>query len=145
MSLFSLCLQHSEVTKPLALAADHYTAYNSHGQCAIYHHLTFSTLWANSAKIFFLFLTRKEVLRLSYFYVITKTCLFKYTENFTTRKWKFEIKKKSDIFHISDQNIECGYSLEQPHWGGSNKYPQSMFWAEISKIMYTPVNPSFTI
>ena len=46
---------------------------------------------------------------------------------------------------MSAQNIDCGYSLEQPHWGGSNKYPQSMFWAEIRKIMYTPVNPSFTI
>ena len=30
-------------------------------------------------------------------------------------------------------------------WGGSNEYPQSMFWAEIRKIMYTPVNHSFTI
>ena len=25
--------------------------------------------------------------------------------------------------------------------GSSNEYPQSMFWAEISKIMYTPVTP----
>ena len=54
-------------------------------------------------------------------------------------------KKKSDIFHISAQNIDCGYSLEPPHRGGSNEYPQSMFWAEITKIMYAPVNPSFTI
>ena len=38
---------------------------------------------------------------------ITKTCLFKYTENFTTKKWKFA-DKKSDIFHISAQNIDCG-------------------------------------
>ena len=53
--------------------------------------------------------------------------------------------KNSDIFHISAQNIDCGYSLEPPRWGGSNEYPQSMFWAEIRKIMYTPVNPSFTI
>ena len=31
-----------------------------------------------------------------------------YTENFTTQKWKFsDKKKKSDIFHISAQNIEC--------------------------------------
>ena len=30
------------------------------------------------------------------------------------------------------------------HRGGSNEYPQSMFWAEIRKIMYTPVNSSFT-
>ena len=53
--------------------------------------------------------------------------------------------KKSDIFHISALNIDCMYSLEPPHRGGSNEYPQSMFWAEIRKLMYTPVNPSFTI
>ena len=35
--------------------------------------------------------------------------------------------KNSDIFHISAQNIDCGYSLEPPQRGGSNKYPQSMF------------------
>ena len=53
--------------------------------------------------------------------------------------------KNCDSFLISAQNIDCGYSLEPPRWGGSNEYPQSMFWAEIRKIMYTPVNPSFTI
>ena len=37
------------------------------------------------------------------------------------------------IFVISAQNIDCGYSLEPPHRGGSNEYPQSMFWAEIWK------------
>ena len=42
--------------------------------------------------------------------------------------------KNSDIFQISAQNTE-------PPWrGSSNKYPQSMFWAEKRKIMYTPVN-----
>ena len=56
----------------------------------------------------------------------------------------FQIKN-SDIFHISAQNTDCGYSLEPPRRGGSNGYPQSMFWVEIRKIMYTPVNPSFTI
>ena len=34
------------------------------------------------------------------------------------------------IFLISAQNIDCGYSLEPPRRGGSNEYPQSMFWAE---------------
>ena len=53
--------------------------------------------------------------------------------------------KNSKIFHISTQNIDCGYSLESPRRGGSNEYPQFKFWAEIWKIMYTPVNPSFTI
>ena len=38
------------------------------------------------------------------------------------------------IFLISAQNIDCGYSLEPPQWGGSNDYPQSMFWVEIWKI-----------
>ena len=36
-------------------------------------------------------------------------------------------RKKSDIFHISAQNIDCGYSLEPPWRSGSNEYPQSMF------------------
>ena len=59
-------------------------------------------------------------------YNITKTRLFKYIENFTTRKREnFQIKN-SDIFHISAQNIDCGYSLEPPRRGGSNEYPQSM-------------------
>ena len=75
---------------------------------------------------------------------IMKTRLLKYIENFTTKNWKFS-DKNSDIFHISAQNIDCGNSLEPPRWGGSNEYPQSMFWAELRKIMYTPVNPSFTI
>ena len=56
----------------------------------------------------------------------------------------FQIKN-SDNFHISAQNIDCGYSLEPPRRGGSNEYPQSMFLSRNKKIMYTPVNPSFTI
>ena len=76
---------------------------------------------------------------------ITKTRLFKYIENFTTKKKEnFQIKT-SDIFHIPVQNIYCGYSLEPPWWGGSNEYPQSRFWAEIRKIMYTPVNQFYYI
>ena len=38
----------------------------------------------------------------------------------------FQIKN-SDIFHVSAQNRDCEYSLELPHRGGSNEYPQSMF------------------
>ena len=34
--------------------------------------------------------------------------------------------KISDIFHISAQNIYCGYSLEPLLRDGSNEYPQSM-------------------
>ena len=59
-------------------------------------------------------------------------------KNLQPKKENFQIKN-SDIFHISAQNIDCGYSLEPPRRGGSNKYPQSMFLAEIRKVMYTPV------
>ena len=41
---------------------------------------------------------------------ITKTRLFKYIKNFTTKNENFQMKN-SDIFHISAQNINCGYSL----------------------------------
>ena len=34
----------------------------------------------------------------------------------------FQIKN-SDFFHVSAQNIDCGYSLEPPRRGGSNEYP----------------------
>ena len=45
---------------------------------------------------------------------VTKTGLFKYTENFTTKNCEnFQIKN-SDIFHISAQNIDCGCWLEPP-------------------------------
>ena len=67
---------------------------------------------------------------------------FKYIEIFTTKSKRI---KNSDMVHISSQNIDCGYSLEPPWRGGSNSYPQSMFFSKIRKIMYIPVNPSFTI
>ena len=67
-----------------------------------------------------------------------------YWKFYNQKRENFQIKK-SDIFHISAQNIDYGYSLEPPRRGGSNEYPQSLFWAEIRKIKYTPVNPSFTI
>ena len=31
---------------------------------------------------------------------------------------------------IFAQNIDCGYTLEPPQGGGSNEYPQSMFWSK---------------
>ena len=49
--------------------------------------------------------------------LITKTCLFKYTEKFTTKKWKF------DILHISVQTIDCG----------TLRTHNLCFWAEIRK------------
>ena len=67
-----------------------------------------------------------------HFLAITKTSLY----NFEPIKPHFYIVKLGFtgvyiIFLISAQNIDCGYSLEPPHRGGSNEYPQSMFCAEI--------------
>ena len=53
--------------------------------------------------------------------------------------------KKFDIFLIFAQNTDCGYKLEPPRRGGSNEYPQSMFWSKNKKNRYTPAYPSFTI
>ena len=58
-----------------------------------------------------------------------KSCGFK-NENF---HWK-----NFDIFLIFAQNIDCGYTLEPPRRGGSNEYPQSMFWSKNKKNRYTP-------
>ena len=69
--------------------------------------------------------------------VITKTRLFKCIENFTTKNWQFFQIKNSDIFHISAQNIDCGYSLEPPRRG---EYPQSMFFSKNNKNNVYPCN-----
>ena len=67
-----------------------------------------------------------------------------YRKHLTPKIENFQIKN-ANMFLISAQNIDCGYSLEPPRRGGSNEYPQSMFLSRNKKIMYTPVNPSFTI
>ena len=73
---------------------------------------------------------------------ITKTRLFKYIENFTTKNWKFS-DKNSDIFHISAQNIDCRHSSEPPRQGSSNEYPQSMFLCTNKKYTVYPCKPQF--
>ena len=41
------------------------------------------------------------------------------------------------IFLIFAQNIDCGCTLEPLRRGGSNEYPQSMFWSKNKKNRYT--------
>ena len=55
------------------------------------------------------------------------------------------IRKNVDIFLIFAQNIDCWNTLEPPHRGGSNEYPQSMFWSRNKENRYTPANPIFAI
>ena len=79
----------------------------------------------------------------SYFYLqVTQILLTKFHVKWPLSE-SFQIKILI-FFHTFAQNIDCGYSLELPRQG-SNEHPQSMFIAEIRKIMYTPVNPSFTM
>ena len=61
--------------------------------------------------------------------VITKTYLY----NFDPLKTPLLYSKTGvyrgihNFFLFLLKNIDCGYSLEPPHRGGSNEYPQSMF------------------
>ena len=67
-------------------------------------------------------------------------CWEYYHQKMSTFRWK-----KSGSFHISSQNIDHGYLLEPPQRGGSNDTNNLCFWAEIRKLMCTPVNPSFIV
>ena len=58
------------------------------------------------------------------------------------KKGKF-LDKRSDIFPISAQNIDCGYPLEPPRRGSSNEYPQSMFLSRNKKNNVYPCKPQF--
>ena len=71
-----------------------------------------------------------------------KIRLFKHIEHFTTKNWKYS-DKNPDIFHISAQNIDCGYSFESPRRGGSNEYPQSMFFSRNKQNNAYPYKPQF--
>ena len=62
---------------------------------------------------------------------------------FHLQKLKNFQMKNSDIFHISAQNIDYGYSLEPPRWGSSNEYPQSMFLSRNKKNNVYPCIPQF--
>ena len=49
------------------------------------------------------------------------------------------------IFFISAQNIDCWYSLDRLGEAVLTSTQNLCFWAEIWKVLYTPVNPSFTL
>ena len=54
-----------------------------------------------------------------------------------TKPENFQIRINHIVFFIifSGQNIDCGYSFEPLWQGGSNKYPQSMSFSKIRKLM----------
>ena len=53
----------------------------------------------------------------------------------------FQLKNKN-TFRIFARNIDCGFTLEPPRRGGSNEYPQSMFWIKNRDI---PAYPSVAL
>ena len=74
--------------------------------------------------------------------VITKTRLFKYTKNFTSKNWKFS-DKKLWYFRISAQNIDCGCSFKPPRRDDYNEYKQSMFLRRNKKNNKYACKPQF--
>ena len=59
---------------------------------------------------------------------ITKTCQYNVTILNPTFVSKTGVYKGIHYFFLFLlKNINCGYSLEPPHRGGSNEYPQFMF------------------
>ena len=66
---------------------------------------------------------------------ITKTCLY-YLDPLKPHFYivKLGFTGVYIIFLFLLKNIDCGHPLEPPHQGGSNEFPETMFWAEIWKI-----------
>ena len=97
-------------------------------------------MWPQSVKI------RPQYMLLSMLEIcITKTCPCNILNFSKLEKLKIFTRIVFYIFLIFAQNIDCGYTLEPPRRGGSNEYPQSMFWSKNKKNRYTPVYPSFAI
>ena len=62
---------------------------------------------------------------------------------FYHQKMKNFQMKNSGSFHISAENIDCGYLLEPLGRGGSNEYPQPMFLSRNKKINVYPCKLQF--
>ena len=76
-------------------------------------------------------------------HIVTKTRLFKYILKISPPKTEnFQIKVLI-FFHISAQNVDCGYSIEPPRRGGSNEYPQSMLLSRNNKNNVYPCKTQF--
>ena len=108
-------------------------------------HMSESTLAHVATNIYYLYrrleVRTRETIRTRRCY-ITKTCLFKHTENFTTRNWNFSNKKFWYFSHFCSKH-RLWYSLEPPRRGGSNEYPQPMFLSRNKKNNVYPRKPQF--
>ena len=61
----------------------------------------------------------------------------------------FETLKMLEHVHVITKTCPCNiqriFSVPKTRRGGSNEYPQSMFWSKNKKNGYTPAYPSFAI
>ena len=73
---------------------------------------------------------------------ITKTRLFKYIENFTTKQWIFSGWKFWYISYFCSKH-GLWVLVRTPIRGGSNEYPQSMFFSRNEKNNVYPCKPQF--
>ena len=113
----------------------------------IYTRVTYETLlaessWSGQEKFdIFSFLcvcsSLSRIIPFRIYSLITKTCLLILYS-------KTGVFKGIHYFSFA-KSIDCGYSLELPHWGSSNKYPQSMFWAGIWKISEFFLSENFPV
>ena len=74
---------------------------------------------------------------------ITKTrpCNIQNFWGYKNEKFSVEFFFLIFSYFIFAQNIDCGYTLEPLRRGGSNEYPQSMFWSKNKKkwvYLYIP-------
>ena len=73
---------------------------------------------------------------------ITQTCPCNILQYFTAVKMII-FRLLLFFFFFFAQNIDCGYTLEPPQRGGSNEYPQSMFWSKKKEKYVYPSKPHF--
>ena len=67
------------------------------------------------------------------------------TEFFCCKSLNFH-RKIFDILNDFVQNIDCVYMLEPPQQGGSNEYPQSLFWIKnMNQRTNGPVNAHLSL
>ena len=78
----------------------------------------------------------------SFIRLITKTHLFKYIDNFTSKNWKISDKKLWYFSYFCSKH-RLWSSLEPPRRGGSNEYPQSMFLSRNKENNVYPCKPQF--
>ena len=83
----------------------------------------YSVVYTNNLEVYETDLARSLIL-------FTTTCPCNIQLCFKTEHFCY---KSFDNFNIFAQNINCGYTLEPPRRGGSNEYPQSVFWSKNNK------------